>query len=446
MAEINFDGLMSQEDVVGSLPKTDYDFRGLMSTPTVEPIKEEPDKEYIQRLMEAPERVAELIDKRGTLWEQYVIQSNSTKDSNPVIDLGNQLLNNISVPLKMLEAGVANPIIEMQKGNLNPIDVVAESFKGFAGLKQGEFGDIGRMNAYPEMVSASAGLAASFVLPMALIKAGGKLKAVTKWSDSKVAKAISRFFKTMEKPNGAMNKVGAKVGAYYDEIGGAAVDKSGFLDEVSRVSSTVKRSIVDMPTEKLRLVDDELLNLVDQGTIKAAHAAKESVDDLLRSYFTSTSKSQSALRESSGALGKLIDDAAYKAQVRVLGEKAAKKYVSNFQRARKDYSVLKNGYAYIRNKLINPHTGELTKTGSILKEIADPREQNLRATLRSINKHGTGANRFANEILSIEKAIQGREFFGRILQGVGYGAVVGTTIGQTVGRARSGDTIIEREN
>jgi len=272
---------------------------------------------------------------------------------------------------------------------------------------------------------------------MILTKIGKGFSAVSKFADAKIYKSVTSFFNTVQKAGGAMNKVGGKVGAYYDDIGTVAANKGQFLDELSNMTTTVKKSVTDMPVSKIAQVEDELLNLADKGDVHSIHRAKEVIDDLITNYYTGKGKTQSALIKHSKKLGNIIDDAVFSFKSRQIGEKAASKYVSNFQKARRDYSKLKRGFGFIKQKLINPVTGDPTQTGSILHEISDPRNIDIRRTLSGIDKFGTRANKFARELEAIEKSIELREFAGSAFKSAGRGLVIGATAGQILKRTDS---------
>ena len=427
MPDIDFSGLMT-----GAKDKKEngVSFKGLMQSPEVKPLSNEQNDDYVQRMVDAPENVANMVEKRGTLWEQYTADTST-------LGVGKTFLQNIALPSEMLEAGISNPVVEMQKGNFNPIDLISESARGFAGLKQGEYGDIGLQAGLPSIAASSLGLATSFLAPLALMKAGKNFSSVSKFADLRIAKSVNAFFKKVKGLGGAMNKYGGKVGSYYDDIGSVTVNKGQFLDELADMSTNVKKSVVDMPVGKMAQVEDDLLNLAEKGDVISVHKAKEVVDDLINNFFTSTSKTQSALRKSSKNLGNIIDDGVLVSKTRQIGSKGAEKYVAGFQKARKNYSVLKNNFGYIQKKLINPQTGKPTQTGSILRDISDPRNINSRAVLRELNKFGTKANKFAREMEAIEGAIKFREFTGSAIRSAGRGLVIGATAGQIL--RRTGD-------
>jgi len=452
MAKIDFTGLMGGEN---NSQEKQYSFKGLMDAPIIEPEQIKKDDDYVKRVLNSPEEIADEISKRGTLWQQY------TADTS-LGGRGKTFLTTLALPSKMLESGISNPVIEMQKGNFNPIDLISESIKGFAGFKQGEYGDVATQAGATKPVASSLGLGYSFLIPISLSKLASKLSSVTKFADKAIIKSTSKFIQTttgakkvdtgnkiidsivnfskkMKYGEGAMNKVGAKVGAYYDDIGNAQVNQGKFLDELSNMSTSVKKAIADMPAGKITQVDDELINLAEKGNVVSVHKAKEVVDDLINNYFTSANRTQKELKAISSKFNEIIDDAVLKSKIGSIGKSGAEQYVKNFQKVRKDYSVLKNGYGSIIKKLINPQTGQPTQTGYILREISDPYNIDVRQTLGSINKYGTGANKFANDLNEINKSIKFREFAASAIKSAGRGLVIGATAGQILRKTNSDD-------
>lgn len=422
---IDFSGLMDDE---AQKPK-EIDFSGLMEAGPVK-AEQEPSKSFVERSILAPEAVGELIAKRGTLWEQYTADTSGW-------GIGKTFLQNIALPTQMLESGLSNPIIEMQKGNINPIDWMVESAKGFGGVKQGQYGDVARMAGVPEFASATIGLGASFAVPIALLSAAKKMLAVTKFADTKLANAMTKFVTRVKGHGGALNKVGAKVGAYYDDIGNVAVDKGKYLDEMADMTNAMKKAVTEMPAGKIADIETEILNLAEKGDVYSVHQTKELIDDLINNFFTSKSQTQKVLRKASKSLGDIIDDAAYNSKVRTLGEKGASKYVDNFRQRRAEYSELKNGFNYVYKKIVNPETGKPTQTGALMRELADPRELNARATLNAIDKYGTGSRKFARELLDIESALKTREWWAGNIRYATHGVAIGATAGAVAGKIRS---------
>jgi len=447
MGKYDFTGLMDEPvelDKISIQKKQSdgrYDFTGLMDEPIADET-EKPKKGFKGRSVETQANIENIIGDRGSVWNQFT----------PNTSIGGRAMTGltaIGVPGQLLQSGIANPLIELQKGNVNPIDLAKKSFEGFIGKRRGEFGDVGRMAGAPEAVSATLGLAADIAIPMGLAKVASKLGAVSKFADAKTTKAIRSFVKSVEGNKGALVKVGSKVQNYYDDIGKVVVDKTKFLDEMSNATNAVKKSISDIPGATIKQAEKTISELAEDGTVNAVRKAKDMVDDLITQWNKSAtggkvSKTQKHLMAIRGKLDDIASDAIVVSKTKQVGAKKAAKYLKGFKKTRKDYSIIKKGYSDIQKRMVNPNTGEPTKTGDLLKNILDSREGDLRKTLAAISKKGVKGNKFAQELKSIEKSIRLREGIGKVGQGVAYGLGVGTAI-RTLVPKRDFETVEEKK-
>jgi len=93
--------------------------------------------------------------------------------ANPV-DTGKNLLNAIGGSAQRLEAGLANPAGEMQKGNFNPPSLLDSMVKGLEGKVLGQFGDLVRRTGvggdYNEALASTTGFMAALSIPDLLNK------------------------------------------------------------------------------------------------------------------------------------------------------------------------------------------------------------------------------------------------------------------------------------
>jgi len=362
-----------------------------------------------------PSIIEKRIRERGTVYSEF----------SPKTDVLNRIgtgLKTVGLPLELAESTISNPIIAIQQGRFNPIDLIKETAQGLVGLRQGEFGDILSNVGAPDLVAAAGGLGAAVAMPVTLIKLAGRLGKVSKFVDAKTSKAINSFVKAVAGKNGALVKADKNMQRYYNEIGTAKINQSKFLDLLGDATNTTKKYISDIPNVKLVEAEDKLLELVQKGDINSVRAAKQIVDDLVSNWHkTATggnlSRGQGKLVEISRDLGKLMDK----------GAKAAKnsKYAEKFRNARHDYSNMKKGYQSIQSKMVNPKTGQPTKTGKLLNEILDNREGDVRKTLATMNKFGSKSNRFAQDLKSIEQAVRFREFGSKVIKTFTFGATAG---------------------
>ena len=70
----------------------------------------------------------------------------------------------LAVPFSQAESGVATAALELQKGNINPINIGKKVIKGITGEKQAEIGDVFRVSGVSEPLAAGLGFASSLGL------------------------------------------------------------------------------------------------------------------------------------------------------------------------------------------------------------------------------------------------------------------------------------------
>jgi len=202
---VNFSGLMDDEKKEQN-QFSSINFSGLMNIQEIKPETIKENDDWVRRSLESPEKVAKLIEERGTLLDQFTMAETTG-------GIGRNILGVIAAPFQALESGISNPIIEMQRGNINPIDLISESAKGYAGIKRGQFGDFLQQAGTGEKTSATIGLGISFLVPLALAKLGGKLSQVAQFADKKIVKAVSSFTQKVKGPtktpinSGVINKI-----------------------------------------------------------------------------------------------------------------------------------------------------------------------------------------------------------------------------------------------
>jgi len=124
MAGIDFSNLMDEEVEETS---QSIDFKGLMNSPSTSRIPEKQEESYTQKVLDAPEKVSELIGQRGTLWEQYTADTSG-------IGIGKTFLRNISLPAAGVSSTPACLAISPNSPRFNPSNPLAESASKSIGL------------------------------------------------------------------------------------------------------------------------------------------------------------------------------------------------------------------------------------------------------------------------------------------------------------------------
>lgn len=120
---------------------------------------------------EVDQKVAGREDILGQLMQDA--QKQAALVANP-LDTGKNVLNALGGSAQRLEAGLANPLGEMQKGNFQPTSLLDSMVKGLEGKMLGQFGDLVRRTGaggqYNEALASSTGFLAALSIPDLLSK------------------------------------------------------------------------------------------------------------------------------------------------------------------------------------------------------------------------------------------------------------------------------------
>lgn len=209
-----------------------------------------PNKEKVQQdISERKNPIDSLREEVNTPYSGNLLQR--------AIKAGITGLKTIGTAWTLGEAAIANPAMEMQKGNFNPNDLGTEFIKGATGQKVGELGDLIRTTGVGgeanEPLSKIIGLFGS--LGIADIATKGKLVSEVNKTKSVTIKPLKDITtRTISKTRDyAANKVNAIRGAFWDEyapkewekygqaIENLAKEGSGEIDGVSFVLNLEKK-------------------------------------------------------------------------------------------------------------------------------------------------------------------------------------------------------------
>lgn len=105
-------------------------------------------------------------------------------------------LKTVAIPLESAESAIANPAIEMQKGNFNISDLLKSASQGITQEKPGQLGDIARNVNVPEPISASLGLIAS--LGIGELSSGNKITKATNQAKDFIVETSQKLSKATE--------------------------------------------------------------------------------------------------------------------------------------------------------------------------------------------------------------------------------------------------------
>ena len=175
------------------LSQVKWDNPGEQENPAFLPDSNRVKAEIAQR----PDSVKTFMDESNTRWNPAV---------NPVkaaLHYPTSAMKMAAIPFQRAEAAVANPALEMQAGNFNPIKLAGEAIKGASGQKAGQLGDLVRTTGFgknvPSLIGGNANemLAGTVGLPANVALGNAAARGVIKGAPA-AAKAISNFGKLTE--------------------------------------------------------------------------------------------------------------------------------------------------------------------------------------------------------------------------------------------------------
>lgn len=378
------------------------------------------------RIQEAEARVEE----RGTFVDE--VKDNLKSKSKLKKALG--VVQVATAPFSLLESGLSAQAIEIQKGNLNPIDLVKEGLLGFTGQKQSEYGDVFQIAGAHPALAATAGFALAMGSPIATMKSLGQtFGKISKFSDKGLLRAGKNLIKATDE---SAKYAGNKLNLAYSKVDKIPVEGSGIVDDISTLPNSVVSELeqeigsrIEVFTEnldisKLRTLKAALGRLRPHSFSKDAKGVEETILDrkINRTY-------SSLKKRLSETLEKGVKD---KKQVKALVD-SEEKFVD----------VLRSN-DYLKSIVVEPRLLKPTKGGAVAAGIKDARDVSAREALNSLKSSGPQAKN------AINSAITDLEKFNRLMTTIKiskhvasaaiFGGAIGAVGGRTASKAFSGAT------
>lgn len=392
-------------------------------------------------------KVNALIKERGTVYD-------IAKKANALAMRGgltNDIMSGLeiaSIPMKVGEAAIANPMLNVQQGPLgksigksigsamplvkgarnagdgsiqqgtikmpvtNPAmiagrmvgesgalkEIPREVMAGLKGEKLGEFGDVGRVAGYPEWVSSSMGLAASMLSPIAILTRGVRgLNRISLATDKGIQVAGKQL---MSGADDAIRIVGRDLDDVYAGINSFSI----------KGSENIVKALDNLPNVVRR-------NLFRELNIKGAEELVENLDI-------------AKVRKIKGLLGKAkpgafkeiasgLDIEKTKNAYKVLAQSIQKTLISEGDEYAKIAGVLsdaddaftatRRAADYIKKGIIDSTLQAPTKAGNVARGLKKEGDMTTRVALKTLRKAGGSARR------NINKSIAALNKYNRII-------------------------------
>jgi len=332
----------------------------------------------------------EAIASRGTI-------ASNIKDDLSSPNMARKVLGAVGImgaPLNAIRSAVANPALEMQKGNFNPGDLAMEAWKGVSGQKQGRYIDVYRRAGVP--APAASGL--DFVLsssPLKAVQVAKKaISAVAKMSDKGIMKAGESLIKATDE---AEKFVGSQVGEAFKKVETLKVDPTTLYNSISKLPKVL--------LSKLEETFGNLEDFAQNATVGKVRELKHFVGKYRPSAFGKTER----------GLAENIDaedmNNAYRSLKSLLSETVEKatdsKTAANLMKLEKSYSDVRRASDYVKKTVVDSTLRKPTKAGNMAGKLVVEGDVSGRDALNTLRKSGKVSKK------QIDKAISSLEAFNR---------------------------------
>lgn len=328
-------------------------------------------------------------------------------------------------PVTLGESALSNPVIAMQQGQFNPIELAKEFGAGITGKKQGQIGDIGYQAGLPQNVSSGIGLAATIAAPMRLASTLGKLRGVSKFTDKGIRVAGEKL---VQGADDAVAYVGKNLDKAYQAVNDIKVNPDELLDAVTKAPKQLVQTITDELQERLGKSFTSLEDYMQNATISSLREIKKILGKYRPSIF---GKEERGLAENIDAekinkayssVKNLID--------KTIKSNGMEKQAKALSAADTAFTKTQRAAEVIRKETVDATLRESTKAGKVAKGLKVEGDITTRTAINRLRRSGKESNK------SIQTALDKLEFFnaleafrqttGKILRYGLYGGAAGT--------------------
>jgi len=358
-----------------------------------------------KRTLENKSPVEQKISERGTIGDIFnQLKSQST---------GSKIvggLRAIGVPTQVIEASIANPMLEIQKGTTKPLtpflpmpmamasDPIYRKavMSGITGQRLGEFGDVIRTAGWGEPAAIAVGSTLSYGAPAKILsKVGGVFKGVNKLTDKGILRAGGNLIRGSED---AVKTVGVNVDNAFSTVNHISVDGNRFINEMGKLP---KPLINQLETDLGQNLDD-IGQVLDIGKLRKI---KQLIGDYRPTAFG---------KEERGVVENIDIKNINKAYAGIknlmqqtlkdngLGENAKK-----LMDAEHSFSEVKRASDYIKKTVVDITLLKPTKAGKMADKMGTLEDVSGREALKTIRNSGKVAKQ------NVDKAISALEAFNR---------------------------------
>lgn len=368
--------------------------------------------DFKSKSAETDKRIAE----RGTIQDSAKKVINDKSGVKKVVGA----LEVASAPFNAIESGIANPSLQLQKGNANPMDLIKESILGFSLQKQGQYGDIMKNAGYNPILADSAGLVLSLSPAKVFSAAAKTFGGISKMSDKALEKTGKNLLFAV---SDAKNAVGTKVTQEFAKgADNVPVDGLQFLNDVANLPAPLMKKMEvafgnledfakGLNVGKVREFKRFLGKLKPNAYEKSDKGLQDTLDDI------DINKAYSNVK---GTLHKTLSDA--KSGI----DKKTVNYLIELDEAYHD--VISAG-RYIKKTIMDPTLVKPTRVGELADKVNLTRNSTARTALTTIKKSSRKAmdnvNQAMRRIENFNRWEKEKQMIGRGINAAVYGGAAG---------------------
>ena len=330
-----------------------------------------------------------------------------------------------SAPFSALESAIANPALELQRGNVDPRNLVKQAVLGGTLQRRGEFGDVFKSAGVDPVLADTAGL----VLMLSPIKIYSMVNKtfgnISKMSDKGLLKAGDKL---VEATTEARDAIGAKVGqAYAKGADNVPANSSEFID-----------AVVDLPKPVLRKAELAFGNLEDFAdglTVGKLREFKRFIGKLKPSAFGQDLRGLQEnidVKDLNKVFSKVQKNMETSLRAKDVG--IPKQEVDNLLNLDKSFSEIMDVTRFIRKTIVDPSLRKATKAGKLAEKVIAEGDATTRVALSTIKKASSKARRLINQAMekinSFNKFKQRKAVASRVVGAAVFGGAAGAIGGQ----------------
>lgn len=398
-------------------------------TPSVSPTKSVEKPGAMQLLKSRENRVEKSITDRGNRLENIKSDLLATNPIRKVMG-GLQVMD---TPRAAFEAGLANPLLDMQKGIINPSVLIKDSIAGFKGQRQGEFGDPYRIAGFPEPIPTAMGMTLGFASPAKLLLNVKKsISGISKMSDKGILRAGDNLIKATDE---AIKYSGNELNKAFSAVDTIKVDAGKVIDNVTK-----------LPKGLIDAIEESVGNLSDIGnqmTVGHLRRIKQVVGKYKPTIF---GKGERGVAENLEADKINNVYSFFKKELKdSVGKNTDSKTANNLMKMEEKYTDIQRSTDAVKKYTVDPTLRKPTKAGRVAKKVEEEGDVTGRVALNTIRENGgKEAKKLINKAVSDLEAFnrwrRNAEIASHVVKAGLYGGAIGGLGGYLAGKIYSRDS------